>query len=329
MGKYIIHAGTERPAFITGQYLEKGSGQTLTKQGSPKIALAVRRQDIAIPNRSELWGCRLDKSGNMPENPLNVKDTNYSGKVKWLKWGDPKGTLIVARFLKGYNTLDLQYQNLVLNADANIRETDESSSDAFFLMLQSGLNEFDEATDPLKIEYFKVHHYNQNSTSRNPEHINFMFKEKDDVAEQTFEAKTIDQKWDAVAIVKNAAKDNSLQSLKNLCKALGKVIDEVPSDETIYNVLLQVADEKADVFLGQINEHKKWISNLFVKADSFKLFDLTKDGTIVAGDTKKEILATEVPAKGEGMKQWLLENCFEEKASQAIYTLKNITDKIK
>lgn len=67
---------------------------------------------------------------------------------------------------------------------------------------------------------------------------------------------------------------------------------------------------------------------MFVKAETFKLLDLTLDGTVAAGKDLKEPIATGIPAKGKNMLDYLLENCFSELGSTAISKLKIITDKI-
>jgi hypothetical protein len=322
--KYVVYAGDERPAFIKANYIEKNSGQTRTEQGKKDQLYAVRPGDVGFPNMTEAWGVRLDKDGNIPKEPLSVISDKYAGKIKWLEWGDPKGCSIVARWLSGYDTLDQQYQKLVLKADDRISE----DSDIWFITLQSGLNTFDENADRSKVDLLKITSYNQNSKSKNPNIVAYMFKEKDEVAELQDKGKIIDDKWYAVGVVKAAAADNSLISLKNLSKALSKLITVELDDENIYAELMNVADAQPDIFLGQIEEHKRWISNTFVKAESFKLLDLTKDGVIAAGKDLKEPIATGLPTKGKKMLDYILEHCFEEEASTTITKLKQITDKI-
>lgn len=68
---------------------------------------------------------------------------------------------------------------------------------------------------------------------------------------------------------------------------------------------------------------------MFVKAEAYKLLDLSKDGIIAAGKDSKEVIGNNIPAKGKKMLDYLLENCFEEESSKTILLLKDITDKIK
>lgn len=323
--KYVVYAGDERPAFITANYIEKGSGQTRTEQGKKPQLYANRPGDVGFPNMTEVWGVRLDKKGNVPESPLSVTDTaNYSGKIKWLKWGAEGGCAIVARWLSGYDTLDYQYQKLVLKADDKISE----DSDVWFMVLKSGLNEFNEATESTKSELLKITSYNRDSVSKNPDVVGFMFHERNEAAEMKEEGKKIDAKFDAISIVKTAAKDNSLIALKNLSKALSKLVTIDIDDENIYTEMLKLADTEPGVFLGQIEEHKRWISNMFVKAESYKILDLTKDGIIAAGKDLKEPIMSDVPTKGKKMLDYVLENCFTEASANAISKLKQITDKL-
>lgn len=324
-GKYIIYAGDERPAFIKANYIEKGSKQTMTQQGNKDTLYANRPGDVGFPNMTEAWGVRLDKNGKRPSEPLAVTDKDYTGKVEWLEWGDKAGSVIVSRWLSGYDTLDYQYQKLVLKADERIKEDD----DTWFIILQSGLNEFDLKTDDLKIQHLKNSSYNRDSKSKNPNVIGFQFFEKDEQKEKVAEVKNIDAKIDAGIIVKTAARDNSYSALRNLAKALSKIVTVVPADEDLYNELMKVVDSQPELLLTQVNEHKKWVSNLFVKAESFKLLDLTKDGIIAAGNELKEPIMTDCPVKGKNALDYLLENCFEDKCATAISKLKIITDKIK
>ena len=326
MSKYLIYAGTERPAFIVGQRLEKRSGQTMIEQGSEKMAYIVPAGDIGFTNMSEAWGMRLDKEGKEPKSTLSVTSPEYDGKIKFLEWGAKGGSSIIVRWLSGYNTLDQQYQKLVLKADDRISDDTEG---VWSIVLKSGLNEFDEKSDAVKIEHLKNHSYNRDSKSKKPDFTNSMFFEKDEVVESKKESKNIDLKWDAIGLVKEASKDNSLHSLRNMKKAVERLISEEVKDEDLYNYLLKLADSEPDKFLAHIEEHKRFISNLFVKANSFKLLDLTKDGIIAAGKDSKAVIGKDIQAKGEGMLEYILSTCFSEESNKTIFALKDITDKIK
>src|SRR5690606_17199497 len=105
-------------------------------------------------NRAQAWGCRVLEDGKIPPHQIDVKDPRYKGQIKFLPWGDKNGYLIDCRYLKGYNTLDVQYQEIVLGFKVN--ENDASAAEVFYLMLKSGYNEFNEVTDKLKTEMLKI-----------------------------------------------------------------------------------------------------------------------------------------------------------------------------
>lgn len=326
MGKYVVIGGpTERPPYLDGQHIEKGSGQTLLT-GEP-VKYTLRKQDIGIPNYALAWGVRTYDDGKVPESPIDVKDPKYHGQVKFLEWGNKDGTLIECRYIKNYRTLDKQYQELVLNT--KIDEDQPSSSEAFFLTIQSGENVFDETTEPLKIQMLKISSYNFSSKFKNPDAVHWLYKEKDEAEEKKVESKSLDAKTDALRIVNEASMDNSYQKLNNLLGVVRTITTEEPEEKDLYVFLQRLADQKPELFLSKVNEHKKFVSNIFEKAKSYEVLDLTKDGVIVAGTNKKEIIAEDIPAKGENMLMWLLENCLDAKASEAIFKLKKITDKLK
>lgn len=330
---YTVIAGNwERPAFIKGQVLEKGLDADGKDRGTGQPSgderlYALRRQDIGIPNYAQAWGVRTYDDGVIPENPIEVKDPKYHGKIEFLAFGDVRGTLIECRYLKNYNTLDVQYQNLVLNV--KIDDTDPTSADAFFIILQSGENEFDEVRDKMKVQMLKISSYNSGSVCRNPDAIHALYREKNNDTDVKIESKSLDAKTEALMIVGNAASDNTYGRLHNLFNIVGVLFGEKPEDNELFVTLQQIADSKPVDFLGKIEDHKRYISNIFEKAKSYKVIDCTKDGVIVAGDSKKEIICEDVPAKGENMLLWLLTNHLDPKANEAIFKLKKITDKLK
>jgi hypothetical protein len=326
LGKYVVIGGpTDRPPFLDGQHIEKGSGQTLLV-GEP-VKYTMRKQDIGIPNYALAWGVRVFDDGKIPESPVDVKDPKYHGQVQFLEWGDKKGTLIECRYLKNYGTLDKQYQELVLNAKIDV--DDPSSADAFFINIQSGENSFDETTEPMKIQMLKISSYNLTSKFKNPDAVHWLYKEKNEAEEKKVESKSLDAKTDALRIVNEASMDNSYQKLTNLLGVVRGITTEEPEEKDIYVFLQKLADAKPDLFISKVNEHKKFVSNIFEKAKSYEIIDLTKDGVIVAGQNKKDIIAEDIPAKGEGMLTWLLENFLDAKANEAIFKLKKINDKLK
>lgn len=327
--KYVIVVGPDRPATIIGQALEKGSGQTITAQGGDTRHYINRRADIVIPNRSEQWGVRLDRDGNMPKDKLEVKDPNYKGKIKFLPWGHQDGEKIVTRYLSGYNSLDLLYQELVLNASTRFNEFDESIADAFWIRLLSGENEFDEVQDEYKVLMLKHHHYNKDCKTGNPEFYNHLFHEKKEEVVSDDETEVLLTRSDAVQVVKQAAADGSLDLLRNLKNILNTHIESDVKDKELFATLLKFANNKPSTLLSEVERYKKSITNLVQLAKSKGAIDLTKEGTIVAGLEKKEIIAEKVEGKGEKMLAWLLDNYLTPTSFEAMFKLKQIIEKTK
>jgi hypothetical protein len=326
--KYVVFAGDERPAYVDTNFLEKGSGQTAFKEGWTGGKIANRRGTCGIPTTSENWGVRLI-NGKIPSTPVDVKDANYKGEINFLPWGDEKGMLIMTRYIRGYNTLDYLYQNLVLNADSNMSEDDASSADAYFLLLESGENEFDWNREPFLALFVKNTAYNANSVSKNPQHLSSMIYEKNAEAERKVMTKTMDEKVDAMIIVKGASSGTSYAKLRNLFYIVGDLVGSDIQDELLYEVLLNLSDSKPVEFMDKMTSYKRNVSAIFSKATSYQVLDTTKDGVIVAGRDKKTIIAEEVPAKGEAMIQWIFENPIDPISFQAVHQLKQITEKLK
>lgn len=332
MGEYAILVGHERPPVITGGFLEKGSGQTIVNK---EQLFANKRGDVGIPNRSESWGVRLingevprDQNGNVRK--ISVTDPDYKGEVKWLKRGDKDGSMIITRYLKGYQSIDQMYQDIVLNAKNNINENDESAADAFYVRLPTGLNVFKtEETDPYLIEFLKVQDYNGSSVSKSDQIINWLFVERNDEQIEAESSKAIDDKLEVLKLIHEASLDNTNNKLRTLFKIVGNLVTGAVDDGNLFATLQRAGDAEPVKFYSLVTEYKKKVSNTFEKAKSYGVLDLTKDGTIVAGQSKKEIIGQGIPGKGEKMLTWVFENFLDEKANEVIYQLIKITDKIK
>lgn len=331
MSQYVVIAGlANRPEEVLRGVMEKGMGQSIIKEVGYTM---TRRGDIGFPNRSETWGKRVirDKSGDIIKEgvEIDVKDKEYKGEIEFLEWGDKKGQLIVTRYLKGYNTLDYLYQNLVLNADANLRPEDESSTDSFYIRLQSGDNVFDDTIEPQLVQFLKIQDYNSGSVSKNPNFLAYMFREK--IFTQTEEVldRTLDAKFESLKIVQVAGEDNSGQRLKNLFSIVQNIAAGDVKDNELFSTLKKLADSKPDEFIRCIDKYKLDTSNTFEKLKSYGAIDLTKDHVIVAGQNKKNIIGEDVEGKGDDMLVWCLTNFLDQKAYDICFQLKKISDKLK
>lgn len=322
-----------RPETIERGVLEKGLGQS-TLSGAT-IQVLNKRAEVGVPNWTEAWGVRLNAAGEIPKDKdgnvirLDIKDTAYKGQIKELKWNDPNGCLIVCRFLSGYNTLDQQYQDVVLGAKDSIREDSEAAADAFYLRLASGDNWYDPESDRYLVQMLRIHYMNETSVFRNPKSQNYMFREKNFDKIDTEQSKTLNAKFESLKIVNESAKDNTLAEIRNLKGILGAILNQDVKDEDLYRYLSMIADTKPAEFLNEINQYKKKVSDIFEKAKSWNILDLTKDGMIAAGETKKELIGSDIPGKKEGMLDWVFENYLNEKAYEIVQRLKTITDKLK
>lgn len=327
--KYVIVAGyDDRPEFLEAQTIEKGTGQTSVI--GEKRLYELPPADCGIPNRTECWGRRvIDGKPRSNTKPINVTDNDYKGEIEIMPWNAKDGYPIILRYLRGYQTLDMHYQDLVLHADKNISTDDETSGDIYFLRLTSGVNVFDNDADPFLKQILKAHAYNKNSKSKNPNRSSFMFWEKDESKDESKEAKTISAKFEALTIVNEASSDNSGSKLKNLYFLLGENAETGLKDERLFSYLSKFADTTPEIMLREINAYKLSVSQAYEKAKSYKLIDLTRDGFIALGEVNKEIVGEKIPGKGEEMMEWVHANILDEKAFNVAFKLIQITDKIK
>lgn len=328
MGKqYGILAGSQsRPEFILVGTLEKGSGSTITT-GEP-VKVMAKRGDVGVPNYTEAWAVRLDKEGKVPEPAItDVRDVRYGGQVKEMEWGSAGGTLIPCRFLKGFGSIDVLYQDLVMNAKASIQD----DSDIHYLVFQTGDNYYDVEADRYLVQMLRVHCLNSSSKSKSPEYSSGWFRELSEETTVTQLTKTIDTKFEALKIVNEAAQDNSNAKLKNLYAIFDGVADETIKENDLFRYFSLMADEEPVKFMNRIGEYKREVSEAMSMATSFQMMDLTKDGFIVIGEKekKKDIIAEGVPGKKEKMLDWVMENFMDVKAFKVAFTLKQYTEKIK
>lgn len=329
--EYVVLAGyDDRPMLVDRGVLEKGMGQSSRTELGQTIN---RRCDIGFPNRTEAWGMRVvrDENGEIIKEgrDVDVKDSAYRGEIVFLKYGNPKGQKIICRYLKGYSTIDYLYQNLVLNAEANLRDESEVSGDFYWLRLVSGDNVIDEMADPYLAQMIRVHAYNESSISKMPEATFSLFKDKIFGQVEEVGLKELSSKFDALKLVNEAATDNTYAKLRNLAIVVKSLVFEDIKEDNLLTSLSKLADTKPTEFVSAINEYKKNVSNVFEKAKAFEILDLTLDGVISAGQKTKKEIATDIPAKGEGMLEWCMAEFLDARAFEVAFQLKKITDKIK
>lgn len=331
--KYHITVGTDRIKTVKVGKIEPNSG--LTVLAEDKGETLAKRGDVMFPNKCQIWAARVI-DGEMPkkgEPMISITDPKYKGELKGLKWGQEGGTIIEARYIRGYQTLDVLYQEKVLNFKIN--DDDESSADANFIRLLSGDNDFDESIDPYLVQHLKWHSYNANSESRNPEFYTSWFKEKSFEQEERLDTQSWDEDFEARKIVSETGNGaDAMAKCKNLLSIVKSVTDQEPEDNKVYSYLKMISAKRPVQFLQAIKDYKVKVSNIFEKVKSYDIADLTVDGTLVIeekakGGSKKVILLTDLPTKGEEIYEYMLENFTEPKIYEATFKLIQITDKIK
>lgn len=329
---YHIVVGEARPQTVKIGTIERGTGSSIVKERGETLA---RRGDTGFPNGCRIWAARL-VDGKIPKNDkgefeeVSPTDPRYKGKLKRLKWGSAGGSLINVRYLKGYPSLDVLYQENRLNF--KVDETNENSADIYMLMFPTGENDIDERTDELLVEHLQGHAYNRNSDSKDPNHQTAMFYEKSFEQQDKMESLELDIQFDAATIVREAGEGgDSLGKLKNLFTIVRTVTDEEPEDNKKYAYLKMLANKRPAQFIKSVQDYKVKVSNTFEKLKSYELVDLTTEGTIVAWEKnkKKEIIMTDLPGNGDEMFDYLLANFTDPKVFDATFTLTKISDKIK
>lgn len=327
---YNIVVGDTRPSTIQIGVIERGSGHSILTEKGERLA---RRGDSGFPNGTKIWGARVingkipeDEKGNLVQ--IAVTDPRYKGEVKPLKWGAEGGSLIDVRYIKAYPTLDVLYQERILNF--KIDETNESSSEVFMIILPNGLNEIDENIEPLFVNHLKAHTYNRDSKSKDPAFGDFKFYEQTDEQVENVESQMFDEKFEAGSIIRDAANgSDGLAKCKNLFSIIKTVTDETPEDKKLFGYLKMLADKKPVQVLKAVADYKLKVSNVFEKLKSYDAVDLTTEGTIVALKPKRAIIMSNVPVKPDSVYDYLLENYVAPDVFDATFKLTQITDKLK
>ena len=323
MGKYQIFCGRKRETNALAGYLERGRNDIL--KGEPK-EVSIQVGAYGIPNGTEAWGIRLIK-GKKPDHIVNVEDDNYSGEIEFVKWGTQTNiaTPIRCRYVPGYRTIDKDYQDLRLKVTIP-----EDSAYAALITLSHGPNEFDEQREFSLVQMLKVHHHNEHSVFHNPEAEGWMYKEMIQEEIDRDETKEIDNKFDCILLVNQASsKPESIRNLFDIVK--GIETKEVNKDDVqeIFTTLKLFADQKPHVFASRVHEYKRRVSDVFSKLESYNAIDLTKDGFIAVGQTKKEPILDNIPAKGKDMITWAYDNFLEPQVFDGIQRIEKIAEKLK
>ena len=312
---------------MSGQ-LERGSNTTIVGRVTP---ITIKAGTWGIANGTQAWGQRLDASGNPPakDKVIRVEDDAYRGLIRWLRWGDPRGTLINARYLSGHPTLDKSYQETRLGVKVVDGFVDGESIS--LITMPHGFNEFDEEERPAFVQMLKIHHQNPKSIYCNPESEAIpMYFEVDDSDNNDEKSTLIETKGELLMLVGSASsKPENIRTLFEIVKDQNRTSVNLEDASEVYKYLQVFADQDPKSFSNRVNGYKERVSAVLEKGRSYNIFDTTKDGFIAAGVTKKEIIIDEVPAKGDAMIDWVMEHCLEPKAYDSIVKIQTITDTLK
>lgn len=273
-------------------------------------------------NYTMVWGKRIS-----PESPnkviLDASDPNYHGELQFLEYGKEGGQLIPIRYIKGCNSLDADYQN------NRIRVSQESIKESSMIVLESGVQEFNPKTDGMFITFLKVHSQCEQSVSKDKSrYTKFSYSIINEDTEKPKQIRQQEKMFDAGAIVRSL--DNDPKSMISLHSILGGesvvgVRVEKGKDYNLYLGLLQYASDYGDIFIAKVEDFKKEASDLFLKAETMGILDLTKKGEIAYIDKqqKRNILISDLEGKDKAMVNWVVSNCYRVNAYEAIQTLKN------
>ncbi len=209
----------------------------------------------SIPNYSNVWA--KQERG---------KDEKFTGKIKFLEWGDPEGGEVAIRYLKNSDSLDVMYQSQV-----NLKVRDEDTQ----IILQVGINEFDVRQDARLIQMLKYHTFNRDNISRDPRK-DILFEEFNGSQRSEKISSRINKQREAEDYVLDAeATENGLSVLADIFG-----LDVRAHNSVLYDTLIEKAQSKADDFLNVINERKERMLEVLSFANEKGLLISEKGGEI-------------------------------------------------
>lgn len=320
---YVISVGRDRiEEGQTGQ-IDRG-----TRTPNKLTPVMIPVGGYFIPSTTMAWGRRvIDGKPRANKSMISPTDNDYKGEIEFLKWGHPDGEKILVQYLDGCSSFDKVYQEKRLNM---LPSNEESS-----IELQQGENRFNFDSEETKINFLKITSANKNSLSKDHTKIKgFVFREldKDDEYNEKDVLK-IASIGRAINVVSNIeSKPGELKVLYDILggkEAIPEVTDR-KNEFQIYPALMKFAAYKESEFFQKIEEYKRKVSDMFSKAESYQLLDLTLNGSIqLSIDGKKKEILKDIPTKGDAMKDWVMENYTNADVAQMIQTLEADLKKIK
>lgn len=286
--------GGKEPAEVLVGYLNKDNGQPDGNEVKAKIGVGFN----VIPNYSRVWGKRGVGKDGKPD-----------GKIDFLPWGDTKGESIEIRWLPNSNSLDRQYQ-------INVQKLTVQDKDAE-LSLTIGINKFDFKSQKMLIEFLKVHTFNGDNKSRDPENTNIDFLEYNPSNKIKANTNKIHMRRLAEEYVLDAESD----PIKIAILASVFELDQKDTDEVLYETLLQKSMDDPQTFLFIITHKRDQAKIKLQAAVDQSLIDFTIPGSIQLRDgTKKTTLIDGLEELGDSEEiiNFLVKNFTEPKYNEAI-----------
>lgn len=325
-GKYkLLFGGSTEEEVLIGS-LEKGNAVIKGKAIKGKF----KKGNCVFANKTQAWGRRGIKSAegkvSFPAQRMEVSNKDYAGHIEWLPWGDEKGYMIEARYEPSCGTLDYQFQTTRLGLPTLANDLEHN-----YLEFPSGHQEFDIESNPVLVEFLKIHHINEDSLSKNPnsEHPLTLYKEVKEFNTKEFAAREADHSFDAMKIVKEANSFEKLKVLKIILSRVTEITYNTAEENSLYDSLLLYSSRQSEKFISCMDQYKVEVSKLIELAKAYNAFDTTVNGTLVVLKPEKNILLDGIDAKGEDMLTYLFENRLEPNVFEAIEKLNLYSQKFK
>jgi len=330
-GGYVIQVGNERPGEAIIAQVNKKTGEPT----GPQMKRYIPVGSHLIINQARVWGRRVIAGKPKADGPeIEFNTPGYKGEIEFMDWGTQGGYAIEIRYLHQSRSLDFEYQQNVQKIV--VRDNQEGNHvKGASIVLSAGENKFDSKKDELFISCLRVHPSNRDSKSKNPDPQIKGYKYYGVTDEHVDQGsiKRIETSIEASTFVKNLS--NKPSEIKNLFKIMGDrpefgETNLLSGDLQIYKVLLEYANAEAVDFFYLIGEYKRGVEDAFRKAESYKALDLTKDGHIALEvNGKKNLIMSDIKAKGEGMIQWMLDHYIEDQVFMATQSFKELVSKLK
>jgi hypothetical protein len=325
-GGYVIQVGNERPGEAIVAQVNKKNGEPT----GPVMKRYIPVGSHLLINRARVWGRRFFmKDGKKVTDDVEFNTVGYKGEIEFMEWGTDGGYAIDIRYLPQSRSLDYEYQANVQKIYIN------PDQEGAHIILKAGENKFDTKKDDLLITFLKVYPLNRDSKYKNPDPTikSYVYYEITDEHVDHVAVKMIESSTKASFYVQEMS--TKPEQIRNLFKIMGDreefgETNLLSGDSQVYKVLLQYANANAEDFFYLIKIYKESVEDAFSKAKSYNALDLTKDGHIALEvNGKKNLIISNVKAKGENMIQWMLDNFCDEEVFKATQAFKEQVSKLK